>query len=90
MAGQTVSPVPRGAVVDKNGVPTQAFSGFLQDVRRALGLWHPIPSYTVATVPDASAHAWKLIGVTDESGGAVVAFSDGTNWRRLTDRAVIS
>lgn len=90
MTGQTVSPVPRGPVVDKGGVPTQAFSGFLQDIRRVLGLWSPMPSYTVATVPSASANAWKLIGVTDESGGAVVAFSDGADWRRVTDRAVIS
>jgi hypothetical protein len=34
--------------------------------------------------------AGRLIYVSDESGGAVVAFSDGTNWRRLTDRAVVT
>jgi hypothetical protein len=27
---------------------------------------------------------------TDESGGAVPVFFDGTNWRRMTDRAIIS
>ena len=32
----------------------------------------------------------SLIFVTDEAGGAVLAFSDGTNWRRVTDRAVVS
>jgi hypothetical protein len=48
-------------------------------------------SYTVATVPSASASgAGAIIYVTDESGGAVLAFSDATNWRRVTDRAVIS
>lgn len=48
-------------------------------------------SYTVATVPSAAtAGAGASIHVTDESGGAVNAFSDGTNWRRVTDRAVIS
>lgn len=31
-----------------------------------------------------------LIFVPDEAGGAIVAFSDGTNWRRVTDRAVVS
>ncbi len=31
-----------------------------------------------------------MIYVSNESGGAVVAFSDGTSWRRLTDRAVVS
>lgn len=31
-----------------------------------------------------------MIYVPDEAGGAVMAFSDGTDWRRVTDRAVIS
>lgn len=47
------------------------------------------PSYTVATVPPATTAA-RIIYVSDEAGGAVLAFSDGTNWRRVTDRAVIS
>lgn len=46
--------------------------------------------YTVATVPSAAAMTGKMIYVNNESGGAVMAFSDGTNWRRLTDRAIIS
>lgn len=50
-----------------------------------------LPTYTVAGVPSASTHgAGAMIYVSNESGGAVVAFSDGTNWRRVTDRAVIS
>jgi hypothetical protein len=50
-----------------------------------------LPSYTVGTVPSAStAGAGAHIHVTNETGGAVTAFSDGTNWRRVTDRAVIS
>jgi hypothetical protein len=28
--------------------------------------------------------------VSDESGGATVAFWDGTDWRRVQDRAVVS
>lgn len=47
-------------------------------------------SYTVATVPAASAGAGQLIYVSDETGGATLAFSDGTAWRRLADRAVVS
>jgi hypothetical protein len=31
-----------------------------------------------------------MIYVSDEAGGAIPAFSDGTNWRRVTDRAVVS
>lgn len=46
-------------------------------------------TYTVATLPSAAA-VGALIYVSNESGGAVIAFADGTNWRRVTDRAVVS
>jgi hypothetical protein len=46
-------------------------------------------SYTVATVPAANP-AGRMIYVTDETDGAVPAFSDGTDWRRVTDRTVVS
>lgn len=49
-----------------------------------------LPSYTVATVPTASTYPRSLIWVSDESGGSVPAFSDGTNWRRVTDRNIVS
>lgn len=32
----------------------------------------------------------SIIFVSDESGGATIAFSDGTNWRRVTDNAIVS
>ncbi len=49
------------------------------------------PSYTVATLPSASTvGAGAMVYVSNESGGPVLAFSDGTNWRRVTDRAVVS
>jgi hypothetical protein len=49
------------------------------------------PSFTVSTVPSASASgAGAQIYVINESAGAVLAFSDGTNWRRVTDRVIIS
>jgi len=49
-----------------------------------------LPEYTVATLPTASDYEGNMIYVSDESGGAVPAFSDGTNWRRVTDRAIVS
>jgi microcystin-dependent protein len=49
-----------------------------------------VKSYTVGTVPSAAAKAGQIIYVSNEAGGAVPAFSDGTNWRRVTDRATIS
>ena len=58
---------------------------------QAFGVPVRLPSYTVAGAPlAASAAAGALIFLTDEAGGAVVAFSDGTNWRRVTDRAIVS
>ena len=48
-----------------------------------------VPSYTVAGVPSASP-AGQLAFISNESGGAVLAFSDAAAWRRVTDRAVIS
>ena len=50
-----------------------------------------LPSYTVATLPNAATPGeGSIIYVTDETGGAIPAFSDGTNWRRLTDRGIVS
>ncbi len=49
-----------------------------------------VKGYAVAGVPSAAAAAGQIIYVSDEAGGAVLAFSDGSNWRRVTDRAVIS
>lgn len=46
-------------------------------------------SFAKASLPVATT-AGRLIYVTDETGGAVPAFSDGTNWRRVTDRAVVA
>jgi hypothetical protein len=59
----------------------------------ASGLIYPdqlvLPSYTVATLPSAGVSA-QVVYISNESGGAVLAFSDGTNWRRVTDRAIVS
>ncbi len=57
-----------------------------------------IKGYTVSTLPDASMWANNtsekefsgVVYVTDETGGATLAFSDGTNWRRVQDRAIVS
>lgn len=77
-------------------VSSQALQLYLDDIAQRLNdylLGHAvrIPSYTVATLPDVPpAQEPALIYVSDETGGAVVAFSDGTNFRRVTDRAIVS
>jgi hypothetical protein len=48
-----------------------------------------LPSFAVAALPTtvvAGAQAF----CTNETGGAVTVFHDGTNWRRCTDRAIAS
>lgn len=52
-------------------------------------------SYTVANLPDAADFdpedgGAAMLFVSDEAGGATLAFSDGTNWRRVQDRVVVS
>ena len=50
-----------------------------------------LPTKTVAQLANLSASpAAQFVYCSDESGGAVPAFSDGTNWRRVTDRAVVT
>jgi hypothetical protein len=49
-----------------------------------------LPPYVKSALPSAAANLTGMIYVVDEVGGAVPAFSDGTNWRRVTDRAVVS
>lgn len=68
-------------------------------IHRYTGLWlhylderlNKPESYGVATAPSASTRgAGAMIYVTDEIGGSTLAFSDGSNWRRTSDRAIIS
>jgi hypothetical protein len=66
--------------------------GYWQDLGRGIRELQAGPvatSYTVATLP-TTATAGAMIYVSNESGGAVPAFWDGTNWRRMTDRAIVS
>ncbi len=51
----------------------------------------PHDSYTVSEAGSISGMSpGDMIFVSDETGGATMAFYDGTNWRRLQDRAIIS
>lgn len=46
------------------------------------------PSHEVASLP--APVAGRFIYVPDESGGPTLAFSDGADWRRVSDGAVVS
>jgi len=47
-----------------------------------------LPVYTVATLP--AQLVGRMIYVSDDIGGATPAFSDGTNWRRVSDLNIVS
>lgn len=51
----------------------------------------PHDSYTVSEAGSITGMSpGDMIFVSDETGGATMAFYDGSNWRRTQDRAVIS
>lgn len=67
---------------------------FYDDVEEKLntnlvGVQVQLTSYVVASLPSATT-VGGLIFVPDEIGGAVPAFSDGVDWRRVTDKIVVT
>jgi len=64
--------------------PVTSTNGFIGDIK--------VPTYTVLTAPSASAAgAGTLIYVSNGAGGQpILAFSDGTNWKRSDTGATIS
>mgnify|MGYP000002894084 CR=1 FL=1 len=65
--------------------PTSGYNPVINPVHT-----NKLDEYTVATLPAPSLWAGHMIMVTDETGGYTPAFCDGTNWRRTSDRAIVS
>lgn len=69
---------------------------FIKQVYENLTGINEAKAFTVATLPDPASYDPELGGraafiyVSDESGGSTLAFSDGTNWRRVQDRTIVS
>lgn len=68
--------------------PVVSTNGFTGDVTGAI----KVPTYTVAGAPSASAAgAGTVIYVSNgAAGSAILAFSDGTNWKRSDTGATIA
>ena len=64
--------------------PVTSTNGFVGAVTGDVTGAIQVPTYTVATAPSASAAgAGTLVYVSDgAAGSAILAFSDGTNWKR--------
>lgn len=86
-----LTPPPLRSRISEKGICGRLWQTWFQDLRALLG-GSPLPlvSYTVANAPAAASFTGHLIYVSDETGGATIAFSDGTNWRRVQDRVIIS
>jgi len=78
-----------GDIIIKDGIATWLFFSFVDQVTRSINE-NKDEIFTVATVPDATINESMTIYVSDEAGGATLAFSNGTNWLRVQDLAVIS
>ena len=76
-------------LIDAN---TTAINNNVSDISElnavVLGTAILMPVYTVATLPAVGTHG--LIHVSDETGGPVAAYSDGTDWRRASDGLVVA
>ena len=83
-----IADTPRaGDKITEKGVPLSQFQALLEAYELAIN--EPrLPSFTVATAPDVS--ETRMIYVSDEVGGATIAFSDGVSWFRVQDRVIIS
>jgi hypothetical protein len=72
--------------------PVVSTNGFTGDVTGDVTGAIKLPTYDVAGAPSAAtAGAGTLIYVSDgAAGSAILAFSDGTNWKRSDTGATIS
>lgn len=89
--GSTIGKTPNG---DPVKVDLEYQNYFQENARklneRVLGDAVILEEYTVATVPTASDYPNGVIIVSNEVDGRTIATSDGTNWRRVKDGAIIS
>lgn len=89
MSGATGSVAPRVAL----DAPQWAvrlcadFAQWVESLRRGPQV---LTVYSKTRLPDPAKWRGGQIQVSDDVGGETPAFSDGSNWRRYADRAVIS
>jgi hypothetical protein len=69
---------------------TTIVEAFGLSVSDASTLIFQAPTYTVLTLPTAATYPRGVIYVSDQSTGAELAFSDGSDWRIFSTRAVVS
>lgn len=68
---------------------TLVINAIIDEVKTPMGPTG-LKSYLKTALPSAALYANAMIFVSNDVGGSTPAFSDGTNWRRVADRAIIS
>ena len=79
-------PIQASLVVTSTGLISQIWIKWLESVRKIASKAQTINKASLPITADVG----ELAYVPDEIGGAVIAFFDGTNWRRCTDRIIVS
>jgi uncharacterized protein YaiE (UPF0345 family) len=71
--------------------PVTSTAGFIGDITGDVVGLVQVPTYTVATAPSAASIAGALIYVSNgAAGAAILAFSNGTDWKRSDTGATIA
>lgn len=81
-----MQPAPIQQPINQAGVVTPIWVQWLNLLRLQVNV---APTYLVAELP-TNLQAGAIAYVPDAAGGTVLAFFDGTNWRRCTDRAIVT
>jgi len=83
------SPVINGGTIDAVTIgATTPGAGKFSYVTATVVVY--LPPYAVADLPVLLIDEGAMAYVTDEAGGPVPAFFDGADWRRVTDRTIVS
>lgn len=82
----------KNPISDKEGMVSTVWVLFFNKIKGILSNKDPwqLPSVAKADLPAAASFTGYILYVTNDAGGGTVAFSDGTNWRRVQDRNIIS
>lgn len=83
---------PATETVLEGAVFSRVWWRFVSRVTAILSGGEPVKlkAYAVASLPPAADWPRCTVVVTDDIDGEVPAWSDGTTWRRVTDRAEVS
>jgi len=86
------APRPDERLAGTTGAMSSIWFKWVSRVTSAVGGREPaqLAGYTVASLPDPARWPRCVVYVSNDVGGSTLAFSDGSDWRRMADRAIIT